>query len=270
MPLSRWVITLGVSAVVVSAPLTAAVSAVAGASVEPEVYGRSAGAGAGERGPEVPGSGVVSDGAEGWLILDGELIAGPYEVVTSEEGVFVNGRAVHRPSAGAEAVPAETGGSETHDLLVSFRGAYRTWYEELGPEAARTMALEFMSAQPIVDHARLESDTSLSVRFRGRQHDERVSLLAPPAEDVPCEATQRQFATDLGASLEYWLSSGCLVVLQQGAGFVTPPLEGAAALARMREILATETDFEARVEAVRGVIPDSKMARAIVERMEGA
>ena len=203
----------------------------------------------------------------GWLILNGKLIPGPYDIVIEDGKIKINGLGIAPSPKPRKVITVEPNTAAQHQVFVAFREAFNMWVAEEGLEIARQRALEFMQAQPIVEKAYLASESDLRVLFRGEKYEERVYLHPPRKSPLSPEEVRQQFLEDRVESLRYWLTHGTLVILNEGVLMATPPAEGEATLKKLQEIVATKADVDERLSAIREIIPDKEMAKAIAERL---
>lgn len=203
----------------------------------------------------------------GWLILNGKLIPGPYDIVIEDGKIKINGLGIAPSPKPRKVITVDPSAVARHQVYEAFWAAFRTWVAEEGLEVARQRALEFMQAQPIVEKAYLASESDLQVLFQGEKYEVTVSLEPPRESPLSPEEARQQFLEDYVGSLRYWLTHGTLVILNEGVLMVTPPSEGEATLKKLREIVVTKADLEERLSAIREIIPDKAMAKAIAERL---
>jgi hypothetical protein len=203
----------------------------------------------------------------GWLILDGRLIPGPYDVAIVDDGIRIDGLSIEPPPGPAVPITVTPEIVAQHEVLESLSAALQKWTKEGGAEAACTHALEFMRSQALVEEVVLHSETSLRVLFRGVKYPEYVDLSASPPDEPSLERVRAEYLDDQARALRYWLTHGSLVIFNRGVLMATPTTEGAAMLKQLRDLVARNDDVDVRAAAVGVLIPEPGMARAIAERL---
>lgn len=204
---------------------------------------------------------------KGWLILEGKLIPGPYDVRTLKSEIQINGKNIRKPRKPAVSIAVNPSAAAVHQVVQTLRAALRTWVLEDGAVVARERALEFMESQPLVDDVRFHSDTHLRVIFRGEEVPEYINLHVRSQPGLSKEQVRAQYLESQVKALKYWLTHGALVILNEGVLMATPPGEGEATVQQLQEMAASETDLDRRAAAIGELIPDREMAKAIAERL---
>jgi len=217
--------------------------------------------------PADPKASNANGERQGWLILEGKLISGPYDVRIVEGLLEINGNKIEKPVKPVVSIAVNPSVAARHQVLETLRTALETWVAEEGPAPAREYALAFMQSQPLVEDVRFHSDTHLRVVFRGEEHAEYVDLSTPSETQVSPEQVRAQYLESQAKALKYWLTHGSLVILQEGVLMATAPAEGERTLTQLREIVGSTKDVDIRAASIREIIPDRGMAKAIAEQL---
>lgn len=205
----------------------------------------------------------------GWLIVNGEFIAGPYEVVVGDSNIKINGfpvypgfRPEHRPSA-----EVDSNIIARFQLSEAFWPAFRSWVKEQGQQAACEQAVGFMLAQPIIDTAYLAGPCDLRVVYRNWPERTVRFDLEPPMEFEPQpDGWQHQFMERRVARLRQALTHKGLVISQDGRFAVTDAPAAEQKLKKLQEIVSTLSSLPERIVALSEIIPDRTAAEAIARR----
>jgi hypothetical protein len=204
---------------------------------------------------------------QGWLIMGGKLIPGPYVVRIVEGLIEINEKKIEKPVRPAVSIAVNPSVAAKHQVLETLRTALRTWTVEEGFAAARERALAFMQSQPLVESVRFDSDNHLRVVFHDEKYAEYVDLVTRNETQVSREEVRAQYIESQAKALEYWLTHGSLVILQNGMLMATSPGEGEATLRHLQEIVSSTADMDTRAALISKIIPDSGMAKAISEQL---
>jgi hypothetical protein len=173
---------------------------------------------------------IPIESTEGWLILNGELIPGPYDIVIEDDNIKINGLDITASPQPQKVITVEPSTKAQHAVYEALREAFPNWVASDGLDAARLRALEYVKAQPIVENVYMDAESDLRVLFKGEKYEDRI-FLDPPIEDQPSPKEVRQnLLNDYLNSLKYWLTNGCLVIINEGVLMATPPLEGQVTL----------------------------------------
>ncbi|HZL68193.1 MAG TPA: hypothetical protein VFC29_12785 [Candidatus Limnocylindrales bacterium] len=108
----------------------------------------------------------------------------------------------------------------------------------------------------------------LTVLFRGDTQAESVEL-RPAPEDVFLAGQARADLRELAHSLDYSLTHGDLVIVQdEGNSYTSTPGNGEAILRQIRQITGTVGDPDVRFAAIRQIVPGDAMAKTIAEHFQ--
>jgi len=211
---------------------------------------------------------VNKDTLTGWLILDGRLIPGPYEVVIKDSSVEVNGIVAVSPPQRQEPVAVDPKCVAHHELMMQADAGYDSIYAEKGEGAAKKWYFEFLQKQPLVDSIYVSRHGALTVKFQDEKYAEEV-FFAPREKDAPTR--EEMFKKNLqwfGEGLRGSLNHGSLVIKSSkiGGGQTIPFPESKLVIDELKRISATIPDLEERVAAIKDVIGNNDQARLIAER----
>jgi len=208
----------------------------------------------------------------GRLILEGKYIPGPYTVVIKGETIEVNGvPAVYPkpPPPGFKHLVVDSNAIQLFRVDSALWANFHQWREQYGFGEARQRALDFLLAQPVVEYARMEGETSLIVKYRGKKWEEGVYLYsASVSADSSSRITVRQNLERSAERLRNWLKQGCLVIMVKGGSqsMTFCSHRGDIAFSILQEIVAGIRDPEKRYQAIRGIVSGKEWAREIAER----
>ncbi len=210
----------------------------------------------------------------GWLIHDGQLIPGPYDVVVEDSIILVNNQHIYpRPRP----IPKDTTEIDPDIRAISklsdrFWDILPIWIDSLGRDGAFQRAVEFMLSQEIVDTAYLTANTGTK-----GPADMRVSYNVGTDFEIPFDLdsyrnmitkseTEGWYQSHLlkrAREIDYLLSHTGLVFSQNGTiRWVRAP-RGKSQLAEIKAILGSTTDNRERVTAIRDIVIDKEIAEAI-------
>ena len=210
----------------------------------------------------------VLDEQTSWLIVDGAIVPGPYEIIVLEDGIEINGRRLLEPAAPASPITVSARTKAQHQAIEAVHMVFPLWAAEDGEAAASAAAVMYMLAQREVVEAEFVSPHTLRVKFRGERYDEFVTLESHPAE-VPPEQVRQSYLQDQGEALDHWLHNGALVIMQGSVLMATPEREGKTLLSKLVAIIRSDLTPLARLDAIDDLLPDGDMANAIAQHLDG-
>ncbi len=219
--------------------------------------------------PESPNDITEKTGLqEGWLILNGQLLERPYTLERTESGVSVNGRGVLEPPSYPQVISVSDETAARHELSVTFWKQFYGWVDEEGIDLARSKAVAFMQAQPIVESAALAGENELRIKYKGLPFEERLYLEKKTEARPDLEDRRQKYADDYYESLNRWLEKGCLVIISDGVLMVTPPSEGESTVKSIKSIISSQASTVDKLESLKAIVPDRAMAKRIVNSFE--
>ncbi len=222
--------------------------------------------------PEITGERLPSASkykGEGWFILDGELIPGPYVVTITDSTIAVNGiLVVSKPEPPETTIVVDPKATAQHNLLNEMRDSFFVWIDRVGIETARDNCVDFMLTQPIVASACLVPVAQMKLQFRDKKHEEYISLQRPPEHLESKEQRLQENVEKLGRLIERDLTSGTLVLMQQGGGGYWAILHPRSQkiIKQLKEIAESEFNREKRLSAIREIIPRMEYAAPLADR----
>lgn len=208
---------------------------------------------------------VPADTTTGWLILYGELVSPPYEIVVEDSNIFINGLPYYRrpkPSKTRESRLDSTGKS-VYELDRKFWPLFRTHVEQEGMEAARIWASEYIGSHPVVDTAYFIAPSDLLVEYRGVGFKTIYELelrSRPKSPEGHFGKTLKFRAKVLAAALD----QKSLVILNGGARSVIHAPDGEKRFIMLKDA-AKIVDFRARFSTIKSIVGDSAIATSIAE-----
>ena len=221
---------------------------------------------------------TVHSGPNGWLILRGELMPAPYSVEIVGEEVMVNGYGLKSTdNVVVEAEATRTSSENAHyrarqQAFDDFWLAWDSWCKRDGVETARQRALEYWRTSSLVWQAYFPDagrPAQLTVLFRGDTQAESVELRPAPEDVFLAGQARAQQLRELAHSLDYSLTHGDLVIVQdEGNSYTSTPGDGEAILRQIRQITGTVGDPDVRFAAIRQIVPGDAMAKAIAEHFQ--
>jgi hypothetical protein len=206
---------------------------------------------------------VPAPAVQGWLILHGQLIPGPYTVTVANDSVAVNGYLFSQPAA------SSTGTLDTGSHAATFQQFWSLWPEWCagGDLAGATQqAVAWWQAAPGVASAVLVAGGSadLQVQFTDSPDSETVSLQLPDDPQSP-DQVRAQTLSDLAEEVADDLAYGRLLIVEdEGHTFSPAAGESADLLAQIEQIAALPT-VDARTQALLAILPDAQMASSIAQ-----
>lgn len=219
-----------------------------------------------------PGRVVIpADSNPGFLILNGEFIDPPYEIVLEGTTLTVNGKSTEAPP------PAKPKAPIVVDSLAKARikaesehaGLFRTWCREYGIEEAQKRSLAYWEASPFAEYAYFKHDFVLRIKFRGKSFEEELWLYSTPKPSITPEQRRRQWRESEAVMLQRALSQGDLVVKMGGFERLFHQPRAAAVLDTIKTILNGSLDSRQKVSEIRRFIPHQRAAELIIERNSG-
>jgi len=216
---------------------------------------------------------VNKDTLTGWLILDGELIPGPYEVVVviQDSSILVNGIVAVSPAPQSEPIVVDSKYVAHHTFAAEQNVGYDSVYIKKGEAAAKKWAYEFSQNHPLVDTVYYSRGGDLVIKFVDEKYEEHITFL-PPAEKLPnheeMEEMFRKNLQSIGERLRGSLSHGSLVIKSSisWGGATIPFPRSKLVIDELKRICATISDLEERVAAIKKVIGNDDQAQLIAER----
>ncbi len=209
------------------------------------------------------------DTITGWLILDGELIPGPYDVVITDNSILVNGLVVVAPPPKQENIAVDPKYVAHHELSIEMHTGYDSVYVEKGGGEAQKWVYEFLQNHPLVDTVYPSKFADLAYKFVDDKYPNHVTFLPPEDENAPTrEEILKETLQWYGARLGGSLSHGSLVIRARGSGGGTtiPFPRSRLKMDELIRIAATIPDLEERVAAIKKTIGNNDQARLIAER----
>jgi hypothetical protein len=221
---------------------------------------------------------TVHSGPSGWLILRGELMPAPYSVEIVGEEVMVNGYGLKSTdNVVVEAEATRTSSENAHyrarqQAFDDFWLAWDSWCKRDGVETARQRALEYWRTSSLAWQAYFPDagrPAQLTVLFRGDTQAESVELRPAPEDVFLAGQARADQLRELAHSLDYSLTHGDLVIVQdEGNSYTSTPGDGEAILRQIRQITGTVGDPDVRFAAIRQIVPGDAMAKAIAEHFQ--
>ena len=207
-----------------------------------------------------------AEAGAGWLILDGQLVPGPYDVIISDSIIKVNGIAVVSVPPPSEKKCADSASIARHQFFSTLNDSFRTWVPAVGFDTACQRTLSLAQSLPEIDSAYMLSESAIRYWIHGDKWGE-VMMLEPPREpfQTPEERLQDNLRF-LGGRLKMHLTSGSLVIMQQGRHKIVSWPRSKIVLEQLQKIAATIPDLKARTDAVLEIIHDRRYAQVIAER----
>lgn len=207
----------------------------------------------------------------GWLILDGKLIPGPYDIVLEDDCIKINGLPYMAPKP-----PEPTEDIEIPEYIIKQHAISNamvdTFYKSfpvVGLDSARSIACSFAESQTEVDSTRVYSPRHIEVFFEWSSIPMHY-LLLPADPPEPHEKVRKEVLEHGASSLRGWLTHGCLVITKSTGGYIEsrqPPRAGEI-LKELRRIAATIPDLQERIAAVKKIIHHDGMAEAIAREFK--
>jgi len=213
----------------------------------------------------------------GWLIFDGELIPGPYDIVIEDDCIKVNGRsymAPPEPPKQTKEVPYDSNAVAVHNLLNRAEDTFYTYQSAAGLQVAQERTLASLRNEKLVDSAYFSGLGLWLMLHYPPEKEETIPFILMlaeqrPAPPQPYTERRREILEDRAQSLRGWLSNGNLVILRGVQGlYVINSMKARETLEKLRAIVASTPDMETRTAAIRKIIHDDRMAKAIAERLE--
>jgi len=214
----------------------------------------------------------------GWLIFDGELIPGPYDIVIEDDCIKVNGRShlarvkQPKPPKPTHKTPYDSKALTEIGTINLIQDSFPVWRTQVGSEHAQTRALAMANMVETVDSADFISETAMKIIFhRTPEPIPYIIMLNPDVarDSHSLEETHWGILQNRAQSLRGWLSNGNLVILQDVQGlYVINSMKARETLEKLRAIVTSTPDMDTRIAAVRKIIHDDRMAKAIAERLE--
>ena len=209
----------------------------------------------------------------GWLILDGKLIPGPYEIVIEDDCIKINGLPYmerRKPPEPTEKEEIDSIAITEHNLLNLLQDSFPIWHTEDGPEVAQQRALELMNGSELVDTAYFGSRLDLRVVFHGKRWPREPAHILLQSEIVsmpPYEEVRKGILKLRASQLRGWLNRGCLVMTKSSGGTIKSiqPRKAQIILNELQRIATTIPGLESRIAAVKEVISYDTMAELIAK-----
>ncbi|MFL6232723.1 MAG: hypothetical protein ACJ76N_06280 [Thermoanaerobaculia bacterium] len=200
---------------------------------------------------------------QGWLILHGQLVPGPYTVTVTNDTVAVNGYLFSQPAASSTA-SLDTGSHAAQ--FQQFWSLWRSWCSSMDLASATQQAVAWWQAAPGVMSAALVAPGSadLQVRFTDSV-DPEIHSLQIPDDPQPVDQVRAQTLSELAQEVDEGLSFGRLLIVEdEGRIFAAAAGESADLVAQIEQISALPTAND-RYQALRAILPDERMATSIAQ-----
>ena len=208
----------------------------------------------------------TAEAGAGWLILDGRLVPGPYDMVISDSIIKVNGIAVVSVPPPSENKSVDSASIARHQFSSTLGDSFSTWVHVVGFDTACQRTLSLAQSLPEIDSAYMLSESAIRYWIHGDKWGEAM-MLEPPRE--PLQTPEERLQDNLrflGGRLKMHLTSGSLVIMQQGRYKTVSWPRSKIVLEQLQKIAATMPDLKARTDAVLEIIHDRRYAQAIAER----
>lgn len=206
---------------------------------------------------------------DGFVIVDGRLLDPPYKLEYDSQVLTVNGVRAMQAKASEKTITVPPRAAAQHQVISDMYALFRMSVTEDGLRVARQRAFAYMKGQPLIEEAALLDDgQTLRIKFAGEKWEEWLDLSPPRPPSVLPAQPQQDYLESLAKSIQHWLENGCLVVLGEGVVMASSPGEGASLVRELRRIIAGESSIDKRVSAIREIISDSKLSRAIAEQLQ--
>jgi len=207
----------------------------------------------------------------GWLILDGKLIPGPYDIIIEDDCIKINGLPymAPKPPEPTEDIEIPEYIIKQHAISNAMLDTFENSFPHVGFDSARSIARSFAESQPEVDSTRLYSPRDIEVFFEWSSIPKHHWLL-PVDPPEPHEKVRKDVLEQRAKQLQGWLSRGCLVITKSTGGYMEsrqPPRAGEI-LKELRRIAATIPDLQERIAAVKEVVHHNGMAEAIAREFK--
>jgi len=194
---------------------------------------------------------IKGDTLTGWLILDGELIPGPYEVVIKDSSIEVNGIVVVSPPKNLESLTEEEKYAAEQERQMKFHDGCDSVLFEQGEIAARIWSIEFGMKYPPIIKPEPPKDTYCCESIP-------ISLL-PESYGPTIEEMEGIFEKNLqrrGRELRVSLTNGSLVIGARGRWLKRPiPYPRSKYIIdEFTRICTKIPDLAERAHAIEGVI----------------
>jgi len=206
--------------------------------------------------------------APGWLILDGRLIPGPYNIEVYDSFIAVNGLRVYpkKPPEIDTTRPISPEVMERIRVSDSLWTAVPVWLADGGMEEAERRAVEYMQGQPIIDTAYIEEPGRMFVVYHGRSRGVYFALGSVLDNHESPAGWPRELMEHEAGYLQVALNHQGLAISHDGQLAYRRFPDGPLVFARLQEICTTIPDIESRFELIREMIKNDKMARGLAER----
>ncbi len=202
----------------------------------------------------------------GWLILNGEYIPGPYEVTITDSTVLVNDLiALSKPEPGEKRV-VDSSTTAQHTLLNELSDSFHVWIDAVGVDTARQKCLRFMQKQSSVADAYIKNGERLRFTFKNEKYEEGMWLKPAKTPSVEREARLRGNLQAYGKRLQSRLNSGSLVILQGGRYRDVLYPRSKTVFKQLKEIATDVPDREDRVSAILEIIRRRSLAETIADK----
>lgn len=215
------------------------------------------------------------DTITGWLIVDGEYIPGPYEVVVVQQdsSILVNGIVATAPAPQPQPTAIDPKYIAQEELRKERNAGFDSVYTEKGEGAAKRWVFEFLQNHPLVDTVYASELADLAVRYVGDEYEDHITF-SPPEEKPPTrEEMEEMFKKNLqrrGDGLRGSLSHGSLVIKSSisWGGMTIPYPDSKLKMDELIRITSTIPDMGERVAAIRKIIGNNNHTRLIAERFK--
>ncbi len=200
---------------------------------------------------------------QGWLILHGQLVPGPYTVTVANDTVAVNGHLFSQPTASSTA-SLDTGRHTA--LFQQFWSLWQGWCSAMDLASAAQQAVAWWQMAPGVASAALVAGgvADLRVHFTDSPDPETLYLRVPD-DPQPVDQVRAQILFELAQEVDEDLSYGRLLIVEDEGHIFSPAAGKGAGLVAQIEQISTLSTAEARYQALLAILPDARMATSIAQ-----